>query len=96
MDKIDNFDEAKFFINNQLDKQFKEDGINEMWLIMLAYIASVEGDTDKAKYYFNEQTKMTNPINVIWSNKYPDILDENPAFRDSFFSELEKLGLKLK
>ena len=26
----------------------------------------------------------------------PDILDENPAFRDSFFSELEKLGLKLK
>ena len=72
------------------------DGINEMWLIMLAYIASVEGDTDKAKYYFNEQTKMTNPINVIWSNKYPDILDENPAFRDSFFSELEKLGLKLK
>ncbi len=96
MEKIDNFDEAKFFINNQLDKQFKEDGINEMWLIMLAYIASVEGDTDKAKYYFNEQTKMTNPINVIWSNKYPDILDENPAFRDSFFSELEKLGLKLK
>ena len=96
MEKIDNFDEAKFFINNQLDKQFKEDGINEMWLIMLAYIASVEGDTGKAKYYFNEQTKMTNPINVIWSNKYPDILDENPAFRDSFFSELEKLGLKLK
>ena len=96
MEKIDNFDEAKLFINNQLDKQFKEDGINEMWLIMLAYIASVEGDTDKAKYYFNEQTKMTNPINVIWSNKYPDILDENPAFRDSFFSELEKLGLKLK
>ena len=96
MEKIDNFDEAKFFINNQLDKQFKEDGINEMWLIMLAYIASVEGDTDKAKYYFNEQTKMTNPINVIWSNKYPDILDENPAFRDSFFSELRKLGLKLK
>ena len=96
MEKIDNFDEAKFFINNQLDKQFKEDGINEMWLIMLAYIASVEGDTDKAKYYFNEQTKMTNPINVIWSNKYPDILDENPAFRDSFFSELEKLGIKLK
>ena len=96
MEKIDNFDEAKFFINNQLDKQFKEDGINEMWLIMLAYIASVEGDTDKAKYYFKEQTKMTNPINVIWSNKYPDILDENPAFRDSFFSELEKLGLKLK
>ena len=39
---------------------------------------------------------MTNPINVIWSNKYPDILDENPSFRDSFFSELEKLGLKLK
>ena len=76
--------------------RFKEDGINEMWLIMLAYIASVEGDTDKAKYYFNEQTKMTNPINVIWSNKYPDILDENPSFRDSFFSELEKLGLKLK
>ncbi len=96
MEKIDNFDEAKFFINNQLDKQFEEDGINEMWLIMLAYIASVEGDTDKAKYYFNEQTKMTNPINVIWSNKYPDILDENPSFRDSFFSELEKLGLKLK
>ena len=96
MEKLDNFDEAKFFINNQLDKQFEEDGINEMWLIMLAYIASVEGDTDKAKYYFNEQTKMTNPINVIWSNKYPDILDENPSFRDSFFSELEKLGLKLK
>ena len=65
MEKIDNFDEAKFFINNQLDKQFKEDGINEMWLIMLAYIASVEGDTDKAKYYFNEQTKMTNPDSIF-------------------------------
>ena len=33
---------------------------------------------------------------MLSGQKYPDILDENPAFRDSFFSELEKLGLKLK
>ena len=93
--KIEDFDEAKVFILNQLEKQFQEDGVNEMWLSMLAYIASKEGDIKKAQNYFNQQSKMTNPIDVIWSKKYPDILDENPQFRDNFFKELEKLGMKL-
>ena len=62
---------------------------------MLAYIASIEGDQETALENVKIQSNMTNPIEVTWIKNYPNILNENKAFKDHFFSQLNGLGISL-
>ena len=88
-----NFSEAKSYIESQIKNNYSEDGLNEMWLIMLAYIASKEGDAEAAQSYVSRQSSMTNPIHISWANEQPYILNENPEFKEAFFNELTKMGI---
>jgi tetratricopeptide (TPR) repeat protein len=88
-----NFSEAKSYIQSQLNNNYSEDGLNEMWLIMLAYMANKEGDAESAESYVSRQSKMTNPILISWAKRRPGILDENPKFKEEFFNELAKIGI---
>ena len=87
------FSEAKSYIQFQLENNYSEDGLNEMWVIMLAYIAKKEGNSELAQDYVSRQSKMTDPINVSWAKRYPDILDENPKFKEDLFNELAEIGI---
>ena len=87
------FSEAKSYIQLQLENNYSEDGLNEMWVIMLAYIAKKEGNSELAQDYVSRQSKMTDPINVSWAKRYPDILDENPKFKGDLFNELAEMGI---
>ena len=87
------FSEAKNYVESQLKNNYSEDGVNEMWLIMLAYMASKEGDGQSAQTYISKQSKMDNPINIHWAKRKPHILDENPKFKEEFFKELAKMGI---
>ncbi|MDE0766587.1 MAG: hypothetical protein OSB15_10985 [Amylibacter sp.] len=87
------FSEAKSYIQFQLENNYSEDGLNEMWVIMLAYIAKKEGNSELAQDYVSRQSKMTDPINVSWAKRYPDILDENPKFKGDLFNELAEMGI---
>ena len=87
------FSEAKSYIQLQLENNYSEDGLNEMWVIMLAYIAKKEGNSELAQDYVSRQSKMTDPINVSWAKRYPDILDENPKFKEDLFNELAEMGI---
>ena len=91
-----NFSEAKNYIQSQLKNNYSEDGLNEMWVIMLAYMAKKEGDLESAQDYVSRQSKMPNPINRSWAKRSFGILDENPKFKEDFFSELEKMGITLQ
>ena len=91
-----NFSEAKNYIQSQLKNNYSEDGLNEMWVIMLAYMAKKEGDLESAQDYVSRQSKMPNPINISWAKRSFGILDENPKFKEDFFSELEKMGITLQ
>ena len=44
---------------------------------------------------FNKQSEMDNPIEVNWVNNHPNILNENEKFKEHFFAQLKKLGVKL-
>ena len=88
-----NFSEAKSYIQSQLKNNYSEDGLNEMWVIMLAYIAKKEGDPELAQDYISRHSKMTDPINVSWAKRYPDILDENPKFKEALFNDLAEMGI---
>jgi len=87
------FDEAKSYIQSQLKNNYSQDGLNEMWVIMLAYIAKKEGQTELAQDYVSRQSKMADPINVSWAKQYPEILDENPKFKEDLFNELAEIGI---
>ena len=87
------FSEAKSYIQFQLENNYSEDGLNEMWVIMLAYIAKKEGNSELAQDYVSRQSKMTDPIDVSWAKRYPDILDENPKFKGDLFNELAEMGI---
>lgn len=87
------FTEAKSFIKAQLQKNFTEDGINEMWLVMLAYIASKEGDDKAVQGYIEKQSEMDNPIDFNWKKSHPPILNEYPEFKANFFNVLDSIGV---
>ena len=87
------FNEAKSYIQSQLKNNYSEDGLNEMWVIMLAYIAKKEGDPELAQDYISRHSKMTDPINISWAKRYPDILDENPKFKEALFNDLAEMGI---
>ena len=89
------FSKAKSFIKEQISKNYSEPGQNEMWYIMLAYIALVEGDRNTAIENFNKQSEMDNPIEVNWVNNHPNIFNENEKFKEHFFAQLKKLGVQL-
>lgn len=89
------FSKAKSYIKEQISKDYSEPGQNEMWHIMLAYIALIEGDRNTAIENFNKQSEMDNPIQVNWVNNHPNILNENEKFKEHFFAQLKKLGVKL-
>ena len=58
---------AKFEKNNKAyaqAKNYDEPGINEMWQIMLSYIALIEGDGKTALENFKKQPKINNPVQV--------------------------------
>ena len=88
-----NFSEAKSYIESQIKNNYSEDGLNEMWLIMLAYIANREGDAEAAQSYASRQSSMANPIHIGWAKEQPYILNENPEFKETFFNELTKMGI---
>ena len=88
-----NFSEAKSYIESQIKNNYSEDGLNEMWLIMLAYIANREGDAEAAQSYASRQSSMANPIHISWAKQRPGILNENPEFKETFFNELTKIGI---
>ena len=90
------FDEAKSYIQSQLKNNYSQDGLNEMWVIMLAYIAKKEGQTELAQDYVSQQSKMADPINVSWAKQYPEILDENPKFKEDLFNELAEIGISFE
>ena len=90
------FDEAKSYIQSQLKNNYSQDGLNEMWVIMLAYIAKKEGQTELAQDYVSRQSKMADPINVSWAKQYPEILDENPKFKEDLFNELAEIGISFE
>lgn len=46
--------QAKTYIKNQIKKNYDEPSINEMWHIMLLYIASIEGDEETALENFKK------------------------------------------
>ncbi|MBT4567075.1 MAG: hypothetical protein HOC45_04100 [Marinovum sp.] len=89
------FSKAKSYIMEQISKNYSEPGQNEMWYIMLAYIALIEGDRNTAIENFNKQSGMDNPIEVDWVNNHPNILNENEKFKEHFFAQLKKLGVQL-
>ena len=89
------FSDARLYILKQLENNYDEPGINELWHVMLAYIASIEGDQETALENVKIQSDMTNPIEVTWIKNYPNILNENKAFKDHFFSQLNGLGISL-
>jgi class 3 adenylate cyclase/TolB-like protein len=89
------FSKAKSYIMEQISKNYSEPGQNEMWYIMLAYIALIEGDRNTAIENFNKQSEMDNPIEVNWVNNHPNILNENEKFKEHFFAQLKKLGVQL-
>jgi len=86
--------QAKAYIQDQIKKNYDEPGINEMWHIMLSYIALIEGDEETALENFEKQSEMNNPVQVNWKTNPPNILNENVVFKEHFFTELTKLGLK--
>lgn len=88
------FAKAKSYIKEQISKNYSESGQNEMWYIMLAYIALIEGDRNTAIENFNKQSEMDNPIEVNWVNNHPNILNENEKFKEHFFAQLKKLGVQ--
>ncbi len=88
------FSKAKSYIKEQISKNYSEPGQNEMWYIMLAYIALIEGDRNTAIENFNKQSEMDNPIEVNWVNNHPNILNENEKFKEHFFAQLKKLGVQ--
>ena len=90
--KNNNYLEAKQFIEFQLSANYSEEGVNEMWLTMLAYIAFKEGDKTSAQNYFNKQAKMDYPTNITWKDTYPNILNENENFKQGVFKILNELG----
>ena len=88
------FNDARPYVESQLAANYSQDGINEMWLTMLAYMASKEGDIKSATNYLKEQSKMDNPINNIWKENYPLILNENEQFKKDLFETLNQLSVK--
>ena len=88
------FAKAKSYIKEQISKNYSEPGQNEMWYIMLAYIALIEGDRNTAIENFNKQSEMDNPIEVNWVNNHPNIFNENEKFKEHFFAQLKKLGVQ--
>ena len=88
------FNDARPYVESQLAANYSQDGINEMWLTMLAYMASKEGDIKSATNYLEEQSKMDNPINNIWKENYPLILNENEQFKQDLFETLNQLSVK--
>lgn len=88
------FAKAKSYIKEQISKNYSEPGQNEMWYIMLAYIALIEGDRNTAIENFNKQSEMDYPIEVNWVNNHPNILNENEKFKEHFFAQLKKLGVQ--
>ncbi|PQM59189.1 MAG: hypothetical protein CML40_08430, partial [Rhodobacteraceae bacterium] len=87
--------DAKLYLESQLAANYSEPGINEMWLAMLAYLYYRDGKSDKARRQIELQAKLENPIDVLWKNQYPNILNENSDFKDDFFKSLQVLGLVL-
>ena len=70
-----------------------KDGINEMWLVMLAYIASKEGDDKAVQGYIEKQSEMDNQIDFNWKKSHPPILNEYPEFKANFFKVLDSIGV---
>ena len=65
--------DAKLYLESQLAANYSEPGINEMWLSLLAYIYSKEGDIATAKRYIKRQAELDNPIEISWKKSYPNI-----------------------
>ena len=89
------YEDAKLYIKSQLAANYPEPGINELWLSLLAYISSKEGDIATAKKYIKRQANLDNPIEVSWKKSHPNILNENLPFKKDFFQTLNSLGLNL-
>ena len=89
-----NYSEARDYIKSQLLANYDEEGINELWLTMLAYIEYKDGDKKSAIKYIEEQQKMDFAIGTIWKDSYPAIINENKDFKKEFFRVLQELGVK--
>ncbi len=94
-DKINHdYSEATRYIESQLSANYSEDGINEMWMTMLAYIKYKEGNKKLALEHIQKQNKMDFPVSISWSGSYPNIINENENFKKDFFEVLNELGIK--
>ena len=87
------FTEALPYIESLLAASYEKDGVNEMWLTMLAYMKSKQGDNESAANFIKKQSEMDNPISKSWFNNYLHILNENEGFKNDFFDTITKLGV---
>ena len=91
--KTENYSAAKNFINFQLSENHSEEGINEMWLMMLTYIAVKEGKQNLALEYFNKQSQMEFPVTKETINNSYYTGKENDAFFNDYLETLESIGM---
>jgi adenylate cyclase len=87
------YTDARSYIESQLAVSYAKDGVNEMWLTMLAYMASKQGDNKSAANFIKRQSEMDNPISKTWFDNYLHILNENESFKNDFFDTIDKLGV---
>ena len=90
------FLDAKDFIKSQINENYSEEGINEMWLMMLAYLAAKEGEQDLALEYFSQQAQMGIPITKESIKNSNFVGKENDAFFQDYIKTLMLLGMPEK
>ena len=90
------FLDAKAFIKSQINENYSEEGINEMWLMMLAYLAVKEGEQDLALEYFSQQSQMGIPITKESIKNSNFVGKENDAFFQDYIETLMLLGMPEK
>ncbi len=90
------FSDAKAFIKSQINENYSEEGINEMWLMMLAYLAAKEGEQNLALEYFSQQAQMGIPITKESIKNSNFVGKENDAFFQDYIKTLMLLGMPEK
>ena len=90
------FSDAKAFIKSQIKENYSGEGVNEMWLMMLAYMSAKEGEQNLALEYFSQQAQMEIPITKKSIKNSNFVGKENDVFFQDYIETLMLLGMPEK
>lgn len=90
------FSDAKAFIKSQIKENYSGEGVNEMWLMILAYMSAKEGEQNLALEYFSQQAQMEIPITKKSIKNSNFVGKENDVFFQDYIETLMLLGMPEK